>query len=218
MVSGGLDSVVSLALAEKELEIRLILFFDWGQRALDSERASVVSIASYYGYPLEETDLRWMRRLAPPAMRDDRGERRAGVTPDPLESLDDVWIPNRNGVFLNAAAAYAERYDCGIVVAGFNREEAEEFPDNSPQFVEKVNAALRLSARRPVAVRSYVQELTKREILRRGLEVSAPLAAIWSCYRSGERMCGSCASCRRLRAAIDALPAGDRPPIEFAAP
>lgn len=214
LVSGGLDSVVSLALADREFEVRLVLFFDYGQRALSSERASVVAAAGYYGLPIQEVGLKWLGELSPAAMRENRSGTPAGA--EALESLEDVWIPNRNGVFLNVAASFAERYGCGTVIAGFNREEAEEFPDNTPQFVDAVNDALRYSTLRSVEVRSYLQDLSKREILRRGLEVSAPLSVIWSCYRSGEKMCGTCASCLRLRSAIDSLPAADRPQIDFA--
>ena len=134
---------------------------------------------------------------------------------DALLSLDEVWIPNRNGVFLNVAAAYAERYGCDTVVTGFNREEAEEFPDNSAEYVDRVNRSLEMSTRNRVRVESFTIDLDKPAILKLGLELKAPLSIIWSCYRSGERMCGHCASCVRLRAALATLSAPDRPRIEF---
>jgi 7-cyano-7-deazaguanine synthase len=124
-----------------------------------------------------------------------------------------VWIPNRNGVFINIAAAYAERNSCDTIVTGFNREEAEEFPDNSIEYVERVNRALAMSTRNGVRVESFTIDLDKRAILRWG-SVRAALDRV-ECYRSGERMCGRCASCRRLRFALDSLPASDRPVIEF---
>ena len=218
LLSGGLDSVVSLALADKELEVRLVLFLNYGQRALVNERISVVSVVSYYGLPLQEVDITWMRALCPEAMRNHRAGGPEETGHDSLDSLEDVWIPNRNGVFLNVAAAYAERYDCDTVIAGFNREEAEEFPDNTPEYVSAVNQAFRYSTRKGIEVKSYIQDLTKREILRKGIEVSAPLSTIWSCYRGESKMCGTCAACRRLRAAIDSLPSDFRPVIEFAGP
>jgi 7-cyano-7-deazaguanine synthase len=209
MVSGGLDSVVSLALGLESREVRLILFFDYGQRARVSERASTLAVASYYGLPLREIQLPWLEALAPAGMRataaDDAG----------LITLDDVWVPNRNGVFINIAAAFAESYGCESVITGFNRDEAEEFPDNSRDYVERASGALALSTRSGVAVESFTIDLGKREILIEGMEVGAPLSAIWSCYRSGERMCGRCASCRRLKMALDAVPAEKRPVLEF---
>jgi 7-cyano-7-deazaguanine synthase len=217
LVSGGLDSIVSLARAVVEREVRLVMFFDYGQRARVSERVSAVSAANYYGLPFADVDVRWMESLSPPGMRASSVPDRREEAPASLRSLDDVWIPNRNGVFINIAAAYAEAYGCESLVTGFNREEAEEFPDNSRDYVERANRALELSTRSGVRVESFTLDLDKRAIIRMGIELRAPLSIAWSCYRSGERMCGRCASCARLRAAIDSLPAAVRPVIEFEA-
>jgi len=213
LVSGGLDSIVSLACAVKERHIDSVLFFDYGQRARDSERVSSMNAANFYGLPFQDVDIRWMESLSPSGMQ--RSAAHAGESPDALTSLEDVWIPNRNGVFLNVAAAYAERSGCETIVTGFNLEEAREFPDNSADYVERVNRALELSTRNHVRVESFTVGLDKSAIIRLGLEMRAPLSIIWSCYRSGERMCGRCASCRRLRNALESLPAVDRPVIEF---
>jgi 7-cyano-7-deazaguanine synthase len=211
MVSGGLDSVVALALAHRDLDVRLVLFFDYAQRSRDSERASVLSVASYYGLPFREVDISWLGPLSPGGMRAD-GPRVEGAE---LRSVDDVWIPNRNGVLINIAAAFAESYGYDAVVTGFNREEAVEFPDNGAEYVERATAALGLSTRTGVVVVSPTIGLDKRGIILAGMEAGAPLSTIWSCYRSGERMCGRCASCRRLSAALEAVPADRRPVIEF---
>jgi 7-cyano-7-deazaguanine synthase len=215
LVSGGLDSIVSLARAVKERSVESVMFFDYGQRARDSERVSSMSAANYYGLPFQDVDVRWLESLAPAGMQRSSAPDRRDEAPDALQTLADVWIPNRNGVFINTAAAYAERQACDTIVTGFNREEAEEFPDNSADYVARINSALELSTRNRVRVESFTIDLDKRAILRLGLELRAPLSIVWSCYRSGERMCGRCASCRRLRAALDSLPASDRPVIEF---
>src|SRR5882672_10746119 len=108
LVSGGLDSVVSLARAVKERRVESVMFFDYGQRARESERVSSISAANYYGLPFEDADIRWLETLAPAGMQSSatggRGDGREALT-----TLEDVWIPNRNGVFVNIAAAYAER-------------------------------------------------------------------------------------------------------------
>lgn len=210
LVSGGLDSLVSLARAVAERDVRAVMFFDYGQRARASERVSAMSAADYYGLSFLDADLRWLESLAPVGMRASR----AGDA-DALATLDEVWIPNRNGVFVNTAAAYAESYGCQTVVTGFNREEAQEFPDNSRAYVDRANAALALSTRNGVRVESFTLDLDKRAIVRLGLELKAPLSIVWSCYRSGPKMCGRCASCARLRGALDSLAPAERPVLEF---
>jgi len=216
LVSGGLDSVVSLARAREETDVRLVLFADYGQRAAARERAAVVGIATFYGLPYGEVDLGWMRGLSPEGMRSLPGGRSGGGEPPRLQTFDDVWIPNRNGLLLNAAAAFAENYRCDLVVTGFNREEGAEFPDNRAEYVEAVNRSFEYSTRNRVRVVSYTQDLDKTGILALGVELGAPLSLVWSCYDAGEKMCGRCASCRRLKAALAALPANKRPVIEFA--
>lgn len=217
LVSGGLDSMVSLARAIPERDVHAVIFFDYGQRARESERVSAMSAANYYGLPFLEVDLRWLESLSPSGMQISSAPDRREEKVDSLQSLEEVWVPNRNGVFVNVAAAYAERYGCETLVTGFNREEAEEFPDNSRDYVERVNRALQLSTRNGVRVESFTIDLDKAAIIRLGLEVKAPLSIVWSCYRSGERMCGRCASCARLRTALETLSPADRPVIEFEA-
>lgn len=219
LVSGGLDSVVSLAVADKEMEVRLVLFCNYGQRSLSRERASVIGLAGYYGLPFREVDITWLRELSPPGIRGSTGsdgDAEEAGSDDDLVTVDSVWIPNRNGVLINVAAAFAERYGCSVVVTGFNREEAVEFPDNSTEYVDVANRSLSYSTRSGVRVVSFVLDLTKAEIIEKGVELSVPLSGIWSCYREGEVMCGMCASCQRLKTALNSVPTAKRPLIEFA--
>jgi len=209
LVSGGLDSLVSLACALQEMEVRLCLFFDYGQPSLEREREAARGIASYYGLPYREVALPWLSSLLPEALRPSGGEG------SDLTRLEEVWIPNRNGVFVSVAAAFAEAYRCDYLVVGFNREEAEEFPDNRAEYVARINAALALSTANAVKVKSFVQDLGKAEIVARGMDLSAPLSILWSCYRAGRTMCGRCASCRRLKEALASVPEERRPVIEF---
>ncbi|UCG50575.1 MAG: 7-cyano-7-deazaguanine synthase [Candidatus Latescibacterota bacterium] len=213
LLSGGLDSVVSLARATDEMDVRLVLFFNYGQRALARERSAVLGVVNFYHLPLREVELDWLGPLSPEGMRlggeadDDAGSS--------LRTVDSVWIPNRNGVFLNVAASFAESFKCDRIVTGFNREEAVEFPDNRPEYVSIVNRGLELSTRTGVQVVSFTQDLDKRDILKLGAKLGAPLSVIWSCYEAGEFMCGRCSSCRRLKIALDGVPADIRPPLQF---
>ncbi|MGB9791060.1 MAG: 7-cyano-7-deazaguanine synthase QueC [Thermacetogeniaceae bacterium] len=208
LLSGGLDSAVCLAKAVREGEVRLALNFSYGQRAEERERESARKLAEHYGVPFEALELPFLKSLTDTALV---SEEMPLPEPDP-DDLDDpqkgkenalqVWVPNRNGLFVNIAACYAESLGCDLIVAGFNAEEAKSFPDNSADFVEAANRAFFYSTRTGVRLISYTQELTKAEIARLGAELGLPFELVWSCYRGDERMCGRCESCRRFRRAV----------------
>ena len=118
-------------------------------------------------------------------------------------TADAVWVPNRNGVFISLACAWAEALGAPRVLIGFNREEAATFPDNSRGFMEATNRALQYSTRGKVQVDSLIVDLSKPETVKklRALPKPFPFEKVWSCYRSGTRMCERCESCQRyLRA------------------
>ena len=118
-------------------------------------------------------------------------------------SAKSVWVPNRNGIFINIAAAYCETLGADFIIAGFNIEEAVTFPDNSPEFIEAINSSLSYSTLDKVKLLSPTALLNKKEIVKLGMEIDAPLEFLWSCYEGGEKMCGTCESCMRLKRALE---------------
>ena len=113
-----------------------------------------------------------------------------------------VWIPNRNGVFINIAAAFAEAMGCGGVLVGFNREEAATFPDNTVEYMDAATLSLSFSTANQVRVVSPTASLDKREIVALGRSLDAPLDLCWPCYGGGPTLCGKCESCRRFHRAM----------------
>ena len=125
-------------------------------------------------------------------------EQEAGQRQPRLNRLSDVWVPNRNGLFVNVAACFAEYFQAGLIVTGFNRDEAQEFPDNTTRFTRAVNGSLACSTLTKVRVKSYVAAYTKIEIYKLGMKLGVPFELTYSCYRGRKKMCGVCASCRRF--------------------
>jgi 7-cyano-7-deazaguanine synthase len=204
LLSGGLDSTVSLAHALRESEVDLCLTMDYGQRSAAREINSASAIAEYYDLNHMVVDLPFLRKITFSALVNTSKavpNPSADLLDDPqaaLDSAEAVWVPNRNGLFINAAASFAEALDCGLIVTGFNREEARTFPDNSPAFVKAANEALAFSTRNRVRVVSYTQRLDKIEIVQLGKKLNVPWRLIWSCYHGGSAMCGTCESCLRF--------------------
>jgi 7-cyano-7-deazaguanine synthase len=211
LLSGGLDSAVNLVRAKEEVGVALALTFDYGQRAAAKEVAAAAAMAAAVEARHRVVALPWLAEICrtslvnpkvgvPELQAEQLGEER--VTSG--ETARAVWVPNRNGVFLNLAAAFAESLGAELVVAGFNAEEAATFPDNSAAFVAAATAALALSTATRVRVVSYTQALDKAAIVRLGREIGAPLPLVWSCYHGGAEPCGRCESCARLERALRA--------------
>ncbi len=206
LLSGGLDSTVNFKLAVDRGEVVAALTVSYGQRAAAREQSAAAAMCDHLAVPHVCVELPWLGALAETALT--RADRRL---PAPLEEhLDDpdraddsvaVWVPNRNGVLINVAASYAEAAGAGVVVVGFNAEEAERFLDNSGAYADAATAALAFSTRNAVRVVCHTTELRKDAILKLGMEIGAPLDLLWSCYDGGERHCGRCESCVRLRRA-----------------
>lgn len=210
LLSGGLDSAANLAFcAERDLPV-LALTILYSQRAESRELEAARKLAAHYSVPHEVLDLRWLGRMGGSALTDAT----AAMPELKQDQLDDmsvvmgtktqVWVPNRNGVFLQVAAAIAERRGAKRVVLGFNREEAATFPDNSRDFMDRSTRALELSTANGVEIFSYTVDLDKREIVRalRGLAKKFPFESLWSCYEGGHAPCNRCESCQRLARAL----------------
>ncbi|HAV42780.1 TPA: 7-cyano-7-deazaguanine synthase QueC [bacterium] len=199
LLSGGLDSTVSFVKATEETEVTLALTLDYGQRAAQREIEASRAICRVYGVKHRLIELPWLKEVTTTALVN---KGREIPTPfgrgiDRKESIEAVWVPNRNGLFVAIGTCVAEGLGCNLVVGGFNREEAESFPDNSPEFIEAMNKALWYSTLTHIEVISFVLHLTKAEIASSLIELGVPLGYTWFCYEGGEKMCGVCQSCQQ---------------------
>lgn len=207
LLSGGLDSAVCLKAACDNARVVRAITFDYGQRARAREIAASHRICERLNITHQVIELPWLAEITHTALVD-RSRTLPRPRPDELQddaaaqSAEAVWVPNRNGVFVMIAAAIAEGLNAESVVAGFNAEEGATFPDNSPEFVDAVNAVLPLSTLSSVRLVSPTGGLTKTEIVKFGREIAAPLELIWSCYEGGPEHCWRCESCLRLRRAL----------------
>ena len=207
LLSGWLDSLVSIA-AMKTVDFKLALTFDYGQKSFKKEEEAAKKIAEYYGIEHKIIELKWLKEITHTALVSE--EKIPELEEKSLENIEittksceNVWVPNRNGLFVNIAASFADSLGYETIVIGANKEEAATFPDNSKEFIENINRALEYSALKHVEVTAPLIELNKEEIIKRGIEEDAPIELINSCYDAGERHCGKCESCSRLKRALE---------------
>jgi 7-cyano-7-deazaguanine synthase len=219
LLSSGLDSAVAFKVALDELGVELALTFDYGQRAAEKEVECARRICERHGVRHEAIELPWLEDVTRTALVD-RGE----IVPTPteaeleerlktLETAHAVWVPNRNGTFINVAGCFADAHDIDYIVCGFNAEEGATFPDNTPPFVEAINGSLYYSTENHAKVVAPVIDLDKAGIIKKGVSIKAPLDLSWSCYFSGERPCGRCESCMRRARAFKLAGVPDPAPV-----
>jgi 7-cyano-7-deazaguanine synthase len=203
LLSGGLDSTVAAFAALRRGPVVECLVFDYGQHAAKREIEATKKIAKRLKARLRVIDLPFLKEVTRTALvmnekiipqikmaqLDDRSATE--------KSAQQVWVPNRNGLFLNIAASIAEGLGVGEILVGFNAEEAATFPDNSANFVSRAEQFFELSTLGKIKVFAPTLGLNKTEIVKLGLELDVPFQETWSCYRGSKKMCGRCEPCLR---------------------
>lgn len=209
LLSGGLDSAVATALwLSQQRPVVQCLWFDYGQHAAAPELRAAERFCTARQLPLLEVPLPWLQVLAQRhgsalVTRPEELPAASAAAPGDAASAAAVWVPARNAVFVAIGAAHAEALGAAVVLAGFNREEAATFPDNSPGFVAAGSRLLRYGTRGGVRVEGPCLDLDKRGIVAAARRLGIGPEDVWSCYRGGERPCGRCESCARSARAWD---------------
>ena len=200
LLSGGLDSLVSLGLVKDKYNIKLAITFDYGQKSAQDEISASEKICKYYDIEHKVIKLDWLEAITHTSLVAD-SDLPKGID-NPEESAKNVWVPNRNGLFLNIAGSYADGEDYDYIIIGANNEEAQTFPDNTKEFIDRVNLEFEYSTQKKPKVVAPLINCDKNAIVKRALESKIPLQFVKSCYAGGEKHCGVCESCTRLKNAL----------------
>ncbi len=204
LLSSGLDSAVNLYQANKDTEVIGALTVDYGQKAAVKELEYSANLCRKLNIRNIIIQLPFFKDFTSTALVNRSEDIPSGESVQIHDqnqsewSASRVWVPNRNGVFLNVAAAYAEGLGAKVVVVGYNLEEAQTFPDNTQEFLDQSNTAFAYSTQSKVTAMSYTTNLNKTEIVKRGLELGLDLKDVWPCYETGAQPCGKCESCQRF--------------------
>lgn len=209
LLSGGLDSAVATVLALREYNVIYAITFDYGQRALIPEIKAAKDLCKRYKIEHRVIELPWLASLTDTALVNktkdipDVSEENLDNISVIQNSASRVWVPNRNGLFANIAACFADAYKIEAIILGFNAEEAVSFSDNKEAFSQSLTKCFSYSTEAQPKVISPTQMLTKKEIADHAVKLE--LKSFWSCYLGGKKMCGVCESCRRTIRAFRSL-------------
>ncbi len=218
LLSGGMDSCVSAAIANQTRRLAL-LHASYGQRTERRERKAFDAIADFYGVR-DRLVVRFdaFAQIGGSALTDEAiAVPGSGEALSPDAGIPVTYVSFRNAHFLSAAVSWAEVIGATAVYIGAVAEDSSGYPDCRPEYYRAFQAVIRLGTRPEthIEIVTPVIALRKSEIVRRGVELSAPLHLTWSCYQFDDEACGTCDSCRlRLRAYAEA---GMRDPIAYRA-
>ena len=215
LVSGGMDSCVTAAIAREEGGGLAFLHVSYGQRTEARERRAFEELADFYKVTRRlAVSLEHLARIGGSSLTDSS----IPVAPADLSSqeIPTSYVPFRNAHLLSVAVSWSEVIGASRVYIGAVAEDSSGYPDCRPEFYEAFQRAVDVGTKPStrVEIRTPVIHLRKAEIIRRGVELNAPLELTWSCYREESRACGRCDSCAlRLRAFREA---GLEDPIPYA--
>ena len=198
LFSGGQDSATCLAWALDRYETVETLGFDYGQRhRVELDHATAVARHFAVEHLVVRLDA---SQWGGSALTDTAIDVPDATTAPQGDRIPVTYVPARNLIFLSIATGIAEARDADEIYLGINALDYSGYPDCRPEFVAAFAATAALATKRgiegrPIAVRTPLVDLSKAAIVRLGVEVDAPLALTWSCYRGGPGPCGTCDAC-----------------------
>ena len=217
-LSGGLDSTVTAAIARAEGFELALLHADYGQRTEARERRAFQEVADHYGVPARRRlviSFDNLRAIGGSALTDASLALPMDQDPD-RSGVPASYVPFRNAHLLATATSWAEVIGAEAVFVGFVEEDSSGYPDCREAFLKSFEATANLGTKPETRLcfHAPLLHLRKSEIVKRGLELQAPLHLSWSCYQGESEACGRCDSCRlRLRGFQEA---GVKDPIPYA--
>ena len=202
LVSGGMDSCVTAAIARHEAAGLAFLHVSYGQRTEARELRAFEDIADHYH--VQERLVVTMPHLAAIG-GSSIIDTNIAVAPANLASpkVPTSYVPFRNAHLLSVATSWAEVIHAEYIYIGAVSEDSSGYPDCRPEFYDAFQRAVAFGTKPEtrVEIKTPVIELKKSEIVIRGNKLGAPFELTWSCYKESELACGECDSCAlRLRA------------------
>lgn len=215
LVSGGMDSLVTAAIANESYENLAFLHLNYGQRTEDKELQCFHEIADFYHVPQElrkVIDVSFLKQIGGSSLTDDSID--VKKYKGDSDEVPDSYVPFRNTHIVAMAVSWAEVIGAKKIFIGAVEEDSSGYPDCRPSYYEALNNLIKQGTKDgDISVVTPVIAMKKDEIVKKAVELKAPIASSWSCYERGDKACGVCDSCAlRLRGFTRA---GLEDPIEY---
>lgn len=223
LLSGGLDSATTLAVAKSESDEVYVLSFFYGQRH-HVELEAAGRIASALGAAAHKTAVIDLRLFGGSALTDEIDVPKGRGSDEMSREIPITYVPARNTIFLSFALAWAEVLGASDIYIGVNAVDYSGYPDCRPEYIEAFERMANLATRagvqgtRKLRIHTPLLKLSKAEIITLGARLGIDFSMTHSCYDPlpDGRACGECDSCLLRRAGFDA--AGLKDPAKYALP
>jgi 7-cyano-7-deazaguanine synthase len=215
LVSGGMDSCVTATLASKTHELCL-LHVTYGQRTAERERRAFEDVArALKARATMVIPIQHLTAIGGSSLTDHARDVEVFDASKIASGIPGTYVPFRNGNLLAMAVSWAEVVGADSVWIGAVQQDSSGYPDCRREFLEAFEKAVALGTKPEtrLAIRAPLLDLTKAQIVKKAIEIGAPLELTWSCYTESDRACGVCESCGlRLRGFAEA---GAKDPIPY---
>lgn len=205
LVSGGMDSCVTAAVAADQGYRPAMLHVNYGQRTEGRELISFHQIAGYYGAAEQMVaDMRYLAAIGGSSLTDE-----SLAVPGPGEEANAIpltYVPFRNTHLAAVGVSWAEVLGARRVFLGIVEEDASGYPDCQRSYLAAMNEVIRLGTRPESGIRleAPLIAMSKAEIVELGARLGAPFELTWSCYRREDVPCRDCLSCELRARAFEA--------------
>ncbi len=199
-VSGGMDSCITAAIANQTYKLALI-HINYGQRTEERELKAFHDVADFYKAEKRLViDFGHFTKIGGSSLTDKLIKvAKADLT---NKEIPSSYVPFRNANILSACVSWAEVIRAEAVFIGAVYEDASGYPDCRPDFFEAFEKIVELGTKpeTKIKIATPIIHFSKAEIVKKGIELKAPLQLTWSCYQNEDEACGVCDSCAfRLR-------------------
>src|SRR5436190_469382 len=213
LMSGGMDSCVTAAIASRTYEIA-VLHASYGQPTERRELQCFHALADHFQAMRRlAVRLDHFRAIGGSSLTDSSMPIRDADLTNP--DIPNTYVPFRNAHFLSIATSWAEVLGATKIFIGAVWEDSSGYPDCRPEYYEAFNRVIRAGTRPStnITIETPLIHLSKGDIVKQGVELGVPFHLTWSCYRDSDAACGMCDSCAlRLRAFQEA---GIEDPISY---
>ena len=196
ILSGGMDSTLASYIAQNDGYEIIAVHYNYGQRTEHKELEAFRNICRELNVKEKyEINIPFFTQIGASALTDSSIEI---PTNGIEEGVPVTYVPFRNGIFLSIATAIAEKHGAEALFIGVVQEDSSGYPDCTDTFIHKIESAMNQGTKdeTKIEIKTPLVHMTKKQIVKKSIELNVPLEFTWSCYANENKACGVCDSCR----------------------